>query len=95
MVVASFTNIGTEYEVTLQNGQAVSCTCPDHQYRGHKPGHICKHRINANGQFMAEIERAEKFLLLKSQIEHPAPLYSEVCGHLVRRNIHRHCGCMA
>ncbi len=69
MVVASFTNVNIEYDVTIENGQAVSCTCPDHQYRGHKPGHICKHRISANSQIQAEIDRAETFLALKRRVE--------------------------
>ncbi len=97
MVVASFTTTGTNYNVVLdQAGQAVSCTCPDFQYRSQRNrNHTCKHMLNLNGQVLMEVEKAERFLTLKAQIEHPAPRYSEVCGHLVRRNIYRHCGCMA
>lgn len=65
MVVASFTNVNIEYGVTIENGQAVNCTCLDHQYRNR----VCKHMINANGQIQMEVERAATFLALKSQIE--------------------------
>ncbi len=61
----SFTNAQTEYEVTLNAGQAVHCTCPDHKYRKH----TCKHMLNLNGQVQMEVERAATFLALKSQIE--------------------------
>jgi hypothetical protein len=65
MVVASFTNVNTEYEVTLNAGQAVHCTCGDHTYRHH----TCKHMRVANASIMAEVEKALAFLALKSQIE--------------------------
>ncbi len=64
MVVASFTDITKEYNVTLENGKAVNCSCPHHQYRNR----ICKHMENANAQVQIEIERAATFLALKSQV---------------------------
>ena len=33
------------YEVWLQDGEPISCTCPDYQYRGSKIGKPCKHML--------------------------------------------------
>lgn len=82
MTITSFTDTSKKYETTL-----TSCSCPDHQYRNRQ----CKHmRMIAE-----EVERAERFLALKKQYEQPQRLYSQVCGHLVRRDVTKHCGCMA
>jgi len=54
---------GTQkYFLTIENGQATDCSCPDHQYRHH----ACKHMRQFNG----EVARATAFLALKSKIAH-------------------------
>lgn len=61
--IASFTQLGKEYDVEIKNGKAINCACLDHQYRNR----TCKHMSNANAQVQMEIERAATFLALKAQ----------------------------
>ena len=63
--ITSFTNTNTEYDVTVERGQAVSCTCPDHQYR-HR---TCKHMNAMNAQIASEMEKAARFLAVCKQVQ--------------------------
>jgi hypothetical protein len=58
-VISSQTS-SKKYFLTIENGAAVDCTCPDHQYRRHE----CKHMRSLN----AEVARAAAFLALKRRI---------------------------
>ena len=64
--ITSFTNPEVEYAVTVENGQAVFCTCPDHIYRH---GNICKHMRAVNADIASEIDRAARFLAVRKQVQ--------------------------
>ena len=54
---------GKKYFLTIENGNAVQCSCPDRIHRSYKP--CCKHMASFN----AEVAKAERFLALKAAIE--------------------------
>lgn len=58
-VISSQTS-NAKYFLTIENGVATDCTCPDRVYRHHE----CKHMR----QFNAEVLRAATFLALKRRI---------------------------
>jgi hypothetical protein len=76
----SFTNAQTEYNLTIENGVAVHCTCGDHTYRHH----TCKHMRVANASIMAEIEKALAFLALKRRVEHKEREMRETAASYMR-----------
>jgi hypothetical protein len=64
--VASSTDINTEYDVTVENGLAVHCGCMAHFYH---PERACKHMISIDIEIELEIEKAERFLAVKLQVQ--------------------------
>ena len=62
-VIASATDTNKKYFLTIENGNAVQCSCPDRIHRAYKP--CCKHMI----AFNQEVQRAATFLQLKATIE--------------------------
>jgi hypothetical protein len=75
--IASATKANTAYELTIIRDRAISCTCPDHQYRNR----ACKHMTHANAVIEAEVGRASRFLSLQSAIreqEETARCYREM-----------------
>jgi hypothetical protein len=63
--IASFTT-SIQYDLTInERGQATGCKCNDHYYRKHD----CKHMKSFNVAFEAEVERAARFLALKSMVQ--------------------------
>ena len=63
--ITSFTNPEVEYDVTVENGMAVSCTCPDHENR-HR---TCKHMREMNARIASEIARAARFLAVAKLVQ--------------------------
>ncbi len=64
--MTSFTNTEIEYDLTInERGQATGCQCNDHYYRKHD----CKHMKSFDASFEAEVERAARFLALKSMVQ--------------------------
>ena len=52
-----------KYFLTIDNGQAVQCSCPDRQYRSYKLS--CKHMAGFN----AEVAKASAFIALRSRYD--------------------------
>ena len=61
--IASQSDSHKRYFLTIDDGsaQAVDCSCPDRQYRGHQ----CKHMI----QFNVEVRKAERFAAVFAQFD--------------------------
>ena len=64
--IASFTDPNTEYDLTIEKGLVIDCTCNSRHFN---PGWQCKHMKAKQAEVNAEIERAARFLALKAQIE--------------------------
>jgi hypothetical protein len=58
-VISSQTS-SAKYFLTIENGVAVDCSCPDRKFRRHE----CKHMRSLD----SEVARASAFLSLKSKI---------------------------
>lgn len=59
--IESMTDSSKEYDVTVENGTAIDCSCKDHEFR-HR---TCKHMNAMN----AEIARAARFLAVKLEVQ--------------------------
>ncbi len=62
--VQSTTDASVDYEVVVEHGVAVHCTCIGHFY-----GHTCRHMKGINQEVQNEIARAARFLAVKLQVQ--------------------------
>ena len=63
--IASQTRSEVEYDVQVENGTAVDCSCPDRIYR-HR---TCKHMNAMNREIAGEINRAARFLAVRREVQ--------------------------
>jgi hypothetical protein len=76
------------FEVPGQEGYIVSSGSDAHKaYHVSADGNACR--------CDSRVLCSHRIAVRRYKEEQNTPLRSEVCGHLVKMNIHRHCGCMA
>lgn len=95
----------TKYFATVEHGKVTAHDCPGYINRG-----TCRHaQYIEQAEAIAQYDVVGKALQVVNQaminakigtfyedvVTRQAPLYSEVCGHLVKSDVHSHCGCLA
>jgi len=64
--VKSNTTANVEYEVTIERGLAIHCTCIGHFYH---PEGQCSHMKSKQYEVQAEIARAARFLAVRREVQ--------------------------
>lgn len=79
------------FEVPGQAGYIVTSGSDAHKaYQVSEDGRAC----NCESRVLCA-HRIAAMRYKEEQSTPKGPLFSEICGHRVKSNIHRHCGCMA